>query len=232
MIHVFYRHYNISGKENWRPSWFDYEKCFDNFFQSIKNNDSVKVHIVYDGEDNSNFIFNKKHDFFHRIKVGNDLGSFNKTLEIIKENPNFFVLNDIIYLLENDYIHQKNWDFYVEEFFKSEYQNSYLTLYDHDDKYQQNIDCKIIRTKSHHFRTTPSTCGSYIMNYKTFLEDYNFNFEVFDFLKNKTSLPLDHAKFLMLQKISNRVLYSAIPGLSTHCLDNLMSPTINWGELI
>ena len=31
MIHIFYRHYNISGNDfKSRPNWFDYEKCFIN----------------------------------------------------------------------------------------------------------------------------------------------------------------------------------------------------------
>lgn len=228
MIHVFYRHYNVSGRESWRPDWFDYEKCFDNFLNSIQNKNQIKIHIVYDGEDSNNFVFDKKFDFFHRINVGSDLGSFKKTLEIIKKNSSDFLGSDIIYLMENDYLHKVNWDFYVEEFFKSEYRNNYLTLYDHADKYSQESCSNIIHTSSHHYRTTVSTCGSYLMNYETFLDDYDFNINIFDFLVNKTRLPLDHAKFLTLLKIKERTLYSALPGLSTHCLNNLLSPTINW----
>jgi hypothetical protein len=231
MIHVFYRHYNVSGKENWRPEWFDYEKCFDNFINSIYNKNLVKIHVIYDGEDKTNFIFNKKIDFLYRINVGNDLDSFKKTLEIIKKYDTKFLPSDVIYLLENDYLHQKNWDFYVNEFFDSDYKNNYLTLYDHADKYSSQLLSNIIYTDSHHYRTTISTCGSYLMNYETFLDDYDFNINIFDFLHQKTNLPLDHAKFLTLLKIKDKSLYSPIPGLSTHCLNNLLSPTINWSLL-
>jgi hypothetical protein len=87
-------------------------------------------------------------------------------------------------------------------------------------------------TKSHHYRTTPSTCGSFLLTKKVFDEDLNFNLNVFSFLKGNTTLPIDHAKFLVLEKVKDRKVLSAIPGLSTHCLNGLMSPTINWKNII
>ena len=36
-IHIFYRHYEIEGNDyKGRPSWFDFEKCFLNFLDSIE----------------------------------------------------------------------------------------------------------------------------------------------------------------------------------------------------
>ena len=35
-LHIFYRHYNIKNTDNRnRPSWFDYEKCYDNLLSTI-----------------------------------------------------------------------------------------------------------------------------------------------------------------------------------------------------
>ena len=49
MIHIFYRHYNISGNDfKGRPNGFDYKKCFINLLNTIKNTD-VKLHVVFDG---------------------------------------------------------------------------------------------------------------------------------------------------------------------------------------
>lgn len=231
MIHIFYRHYSVSHREEWRPHWFDYEKCYDNLLRTIHNPNNVRINIVFDG-DTDNFIRNKKFDNFFNINAGNDLDSFNQTLKIVKDLSESFDLNDIIYFLENDYLHMNGWDLIVQDFFSSRFKSNYLTLYDHYDKYHSQNLSEIIVTDKHHFRTTPSTCGSYLSNVETFLKDFTFHTSIFEFLKNKTSYPLDHAKFLTLQKITTSKLFSPIPGLSTHCLNNLMSPTIDWGKLI
>ena len=37
-IHIFYRHYNVSGTDNRsRPKGFDFEKCFVNLLNTIQN---------------------------------------------------------------------------------------------------------------------------------------------------------------------------------------------------
>lgn len=234
MIHIFYRHYNISVREEWRPVWFDYEKCFLNLLKTIKNKKNLSIIVVYDGEDSENFIFKHTQNIV-KISAGGDIKSFIKTLEIAKEFSSNLNENDILYFLENDYLHTDTWVEKVRSFFASSMKDNYLTLYDHFDKYMgsnQSLHSNIFVTENHHFRSTPSTCGSFLVNKKTFIEDYNFNTTVMDFLGPNTNLPLDHAKFLILSQIKNRKILSPIPGLSTHCLNNLMSPTINWEKII
>ena len=71
-IHIFYRHYNISGNDNrGRPQGFDYEKCFVNLLNTIKDT-NVKLHIVFDGNIKSNFINKYKDQFInhHFLKLG------------------------------------------------------------------------------------------------------------------------------------------------------------------
>jgi hypothetical protein len=235
MIHIFYRHYNVSGREDWRPDWFDYEKCWLNLFEQTNKNDSVKINIVFDGTSEDNFIFKYKYDKLFRIDAKGDLNSFQETLNIIHNQDNEIKSDDIIYLLENDYLHKLGWIDKVYEFFESQYKDNYLSLYDHQDKYfkeYQNLESKIHVTKSHHFRTTPSTCGSFLLTKKIFDEDFHFNLNVFSFLRSNTRLPLDHAKFLIMEKVKDRKVFSPIPGLSTHCLNGLTSPTINWENII
>lgn len=227
MIHIFYRHYPISEREHWRPDWFDYEKCFLNLLESIGDKDNVRINVVYDGNKDSNFIF--KYDLnFYYIDAKSDYESFKKTLDIIKESN--IEDDQIVYLLENDYLHVKNWDIEVEEFMKTK-NESYLSLYDHNDKYSNGYSelmSKIIVTKTHHFRTTPSTCGSFITTKKTLLEDYSAHYNSPEITKVFSDMPIDHAKFLLLKSLKNRGVYTPVPGLSTHCLVNLLSPTINW----
>ena len=84
-IHIFYRHYNTSGNDNrGRPQGFDYEKCFVNLLNTIKDT-NVKLHIVFDGNIESNFINKYKDQFItHQIKAGNDQSSFSQTWALLK----------------------------------------------------------------------------------------------------------------------------------------------------
>ena len=83
MIHIFYRHYPISGREDWRPDWFDYEKCLHNLLTTIRHKDKVKLTIVYDGKQDDNFIFKYNLNIIY-IDAKSDYESFKKTLEIVK----------------------------------------------------------------------------------------------------------------------------------------------------
>ena len=223
-IHIFYRHFNISGNDNKRrPSWFNFEQCFTNLLSTIEG-ENVDLHVIMDGDTESNFINQYKGKFIlHQIKAGSDQSSFFQTWQIAKETE--IKDTDLIYFLENDYLHLKNWVDKVIELFKTYKLPHYVSLYDHNDKYfhsmYENLVSKIFTTETHHWRTTPSTCGSFIVNKKVFNEDYNI----------QTTMTSDHQKFLDLNQTKNRLVITPIPGLSTHCMEGLMSPTIDWGKI-
>jgi hypothetical protein len=80
---------------------------------------------------------------------------------------------------------------------------------------------KVYVTDTHHWRTTPSTCGSFVMSKKAFEEDYDV----------LSTMEGDHHKFLWLNENRNRFVLSPIPGLSTHCMEGLLSPTIDWKQI-
>lgn len=221
MIHIFYRHYNVVGTDNRnRPDWFDFEKCFVNLLSTIRGKD-VKLNLVMDGQIENNFV-GKYKDFFtpHEIQAGNDHNSFWKTWEIAKDSS--IGENDLIYFLENDYLHVENWVDKILELYETYDSLGYVSLYDHNDKYTHpmydDLFSKIITTPSHHWRTTPSTCGSFIISKNIFEEDYY----------NHVNVHGDHHKFLDLAKTKGRVVITPIPGLSTHCMGGLLSPTIDW----
>tara|TARA_R110000822_G_scaffold174334_1_gene313976 strand:+ start:826 stop:1503 length:678 start_codon:yes stop_codon:yes gene_type:complete len=223
-IHIFYRHYNVSGTDNRsRPKWFDFEKCFVNLLNTIQNK-NVELHVVFDGDINSNFI-GKYQDKFttHLIKAGNDQLSFFQTWEIAKSIP--MEQTDLVYFIENDYLHFQGWDKKVTELFETYKLLHYVSLYDHNDKYflpmYEDLVSKIFTTETHHWRTTPSTCGSFIITKQLFDLDYDIN----------TSIVGDHNKFSQLAEERNRMVITPIPGLSTHCMEGLMSPTIKWDKL-
>ena len=223
-IHIFYRHYNVSGTDNRsRPKWFNFEKCFVNLLKTIQNK-NVELHVVFDGDINFNFI-GKYQDKFttHLIKAGNDQSSFFQTWEIAKSIP--MEQTDLVYFIENDYLHLQGWDQKVTELFETYKLLHYVSLYDHNDKYflpmYEDLVSKIFTTETHHWRTTPSTCGSFIITKQLFDLDYDIN----------TSIVGDHNKFLQLAEERNRMVITPTPGLSTHCMEGLMSPTINWKDI-
>ena len=223
-IHIFYRHYNTSGNDNrGRPQGFDFEKCFINLLDTIKDT-NVELHIVFDGNIESNFINKYKDQFItHQIKAGNDQSSFSQTYSLAKDTP--IGESDLIYFLENDYLHTQGWVNKLIELFSTYKLLHYVSLYDHNDKYflpqYEDLVSKIFVTENHHWRTTPSTCGSFIITSELLEQDYDF----------LTSVEGDHNKFLQLGEERNRMVITPIPGLSTHCMEGLMSPTINWKNI-
>jgi hypothetical protein len=222
-IHILYRHYNVEGTGNKynRPNWFDYEKCFINLLNTIEGK-NVDLHVIMDGDSDLNFIKKYKDKYtLHSINVGSDYDSYLETYKYIK------TLNvedtDLIYFLENDYLHVDNWVEEIITLFTTYPQGlNYVSLYDHNDKYflpmYDNLASKIFTTSTRHWRTTPSTCGSYIIPKNIFIEDEDIN----------TGGPGDHDKFLYLNSTKNRFVLTPIPGLSTHCMEGLLSPTIDW----
>jgi hypothetical protein len=221
-IHIFYRHYNVKKTDGkGRPGWFDYEKCFKNLLSTLTPD--VKLYVMFDGDSNTNFISKyKNHYTLHEFKVGNDQDSFFETCHYIKKQN--IGDSDLVYFLENDYLHIMGWVDKVKELFSTYSNLDYISLYDHFDKYStmyNNLVSKIFLSPTHHWRTTPSTCGSFIINKSTFDEDYPI----------LSTMAGDHNKFLWLNQNKGRFVATAIPGLSTHCMQGLLSPTINWEKI-
>jgi hypothetical protein len=228
-----------------RPSWFDYENCFKNLLKSIEEsqvNFYINLNLIFDGNIesfNNNFIskyFNitsnestlkyKKNIIF--INAGSGDASGNKVMDII-EASNEIDDEDLIYTLENDYLHKNDWLRKIEELYKSKNHFHYVTLYDHLDKYEHtshyvkrydSLLSKIYVTDTHHWRTMTSTCFSFISKAKYFKRDIFY----FRYLRDVFILP-----FLKIYK--RRVLLSAIPALSTHCMTKYMAPTVDWEKI-
>lgn len=227
-IHIFYSHYNVEGNNGKaRPEWFDYEKCFINLINTIATRDDVNLHVVMDGKIEDNWI-KKYKDYFtgHEI-VGGDMIKVTLALyKIVKEyecSP-----DDLIYILENDYLHLGKWVDEVQTLYCEFANLNYVSLYDHGDKYfltaYDDLVSKIWATTTLHWRSTPSTCGSYITTKSMFDMDYSDHTGV--------TVPIgDHHKWLYLNQSKGRFIITPVPGLSTHCMEGLLSPTIDWAKL-
>jgi hypothetical protein len=224
-IHIFYRHFNIQGNDRKnRPICFDFEKCFINLISTIENK-NIDLHVIMDGDIESNFVSKYKDKFIsHQIKAGTDQSSFFQTWNIVKEIE--IGDTDLIYFLENDYLHVHGWHEKIIDLFNT-YDGyvGYVSLYDCLDKYTSpdytDLVSHIYVTKTSHWRTTPSTCGSFIINKQLFDADYDIH----------TTFVGDHHKFLWLSKNRGRLVLSPIPSLSTHNVSNLMAPLIDWDTI-
>jgi hypothetical protein len=230
MIRIFQRHCNFSTQSanKPRPDWFDREKIFDSFISTL---DERVIYTAFHDSGNGpiedHFLQNKNVNKISR-KGGNDAQSFLNILNYVIEQN--YDDNDIIYFLEDDYLHKQGWiDIMLEGF---EYIGAdYYTLYDHPDKYYlpmyESLQSKIIATPSIHWRTTPSTTNTYACTFETLKKHLDIHVKSCDLVEKWTK---DHVKFTKLWSIGSNLI-SCIPGYSTHVEGNMLSPTTDWSKI-
>ena len=233
-IEVFVRHCYYSKiqelPDRIRPSWFNKIKVFENFKNTL-NPDLINYTIVYDefyGSIDKTFLAKEKN--VEIIKCGNECDSFLKTLEIIQSKN----LSDdtIVYLLEDDYLHRPGWSEVMLEGF--EINSHYLTLYDFDFFIAKGWLCEIFTTPSSHWRAVPATTNTFACKYKTLIEDIEIQkeYSIYGIREmDEYSYSRDYNKFWELQK-QERYLISPMPGWSTHCDENHISPIIDWKKVV
>jgi hypothetical protein len=209
-----------------RPEWFDKIKIFENLKRTI-NPELAQLNILYDEHfGNISETFLSSEENVQIVNCGNEAGSFLRTLEIVESSG--FDDDTIIYFLEDDYLHRKNWCEVLMEAFTLPIH--YVSLYDHLDKYMDypDLTSKIYHTNSVHWRSVPSTCNTYAAKMGQLKEDMSIH-KHFS-AASPDGISMDHAKFVHLGN-SGRTLITPIPGYSTHC-DLLHSPTIDWEKYI
>lgn len=138
-----------------------------------------------------------------------------------------FKQDDIIYFLEDDYLHQPDALLVLEEGIKIN-NSGYVTLYDHPDKYTEmysNYNTQYLSSNNYNWRTTPSTTNTFACLYKTIMEDIETHL-----LYTNNGITIDHEKFLKLDTMG-RSLISSIPGYSTHVENGMLSPNVDWQKI-
>lgn len=223
MIRIFQRHCQFSSNSanKQRPEWFNREKIFDSFQKTFNN--KVNYTAFYDTLNGSkHFIFNKNVNIVE-TEGGSEAKSFNNLLKYVHEQD--FKDEDIIYFVEDDYLHLDGWiDIMLEGF--NQIGADYYTLYDHPDKYYlpmyQDLQSKIITTENSYWRTSPSTTCTFACKFGTFKKYFE------DHLKFcSEGFTHDHQMFLHLWSIGSN-LVSCMPAYSTHVEANMLSPFREW----
>jgi hypothetical protein len=228
-IEVFLRHCyhtNVGGSAINRPDWWDKEKVFENFKRTL-NSQTTNYTVIYDkhyGERSETFLKNEEN--VYEIDCGKESLSFCATLKYILSQD--FDEDTIIYFLEDDYVHRPDWDKVLIDGFNLPV--SYITLYDHLDKYQEmykDFMTKVLHTELSHWMPTPSTTNTFAVKFKTLQEDYLIH------QKYSTGYEpsFDHGKFIELNQ-KGRNLISSIPGYSTHCHKDFLAPCIDWSTYL
>ncbi len=240
-IHILYRHVHVKANarsrdpNKSRPEWFSHEKCFKNLLDTIHQDPlghRVSITVMYDGppEDLQDdfiapYLANPENGIrLQYLKAGSDINSFLITLAYAHRAE--FAPNDIVYFLENDYVHQHGWVSKVLELYASGQTFDIVSLYDHKDKYflpmYAQLTARLLLSPTHHWRTTPSSCATFLLEKSAFDRDY----DAFSCGQN------DFFFFSELTGRRGRVMLSPIPGLSTHSMEGYLSPNVDWAQLV
>jgi hypothetical protein len=230
MIRLFQLHCNFSelSQNKLRPEWFNREKIFDSLMLTLDERvEYTAFHDSGNGEIEDHFLQNKNVNKISE-KGGSGAQTFVNLLNhVIKQDYND---NDIIYFLEDDYLHKPGWINVLLDGFK--YINAdYYTLYDHPNKYYPELIDKfptsLFVTPTAHWRTTMSTTNTYACEFKTLKKHFNIHIQHCDL---EAKWVKDHDKFTHLWNIGSNLI-SCVPGYSSHIEENMLSPITDWSQI-
>ena len=228
-IHIFYRICDV-GYPKEKPSYITKENCLRNAVLTFPL-EKVDWHVVADNVCDETYQMILRYvpeKFVKRVSVGHGAGTFRMVLlDALELND-----NDLIYFLEDDYLHlPKSLENLVE---CAECNNEdYITLYDHPDKYSYFDGYSLMGEKrelyftgSHHWKTTCSTT----MTFASFVSVLKRDKKVF-MRWTETKHPYDFQIFIELFLFKKARLVSPIPSLSTHGETKFLAPGIDWESI-
>lgn len=226
--------YRISdaGYNKIKPKYINNENCLRNAVETFKNAKwSVYADNVSTETDDMIQKYVTRSDIEY-VSVGHGAGTFNLTLdEALKYED-----DEIVYFLENDYIHKPESLEILKQGF--ELGASFVSLYDHPDKYLPPEkggnpycqggaeDTRVYLTKDCHWKITNSTTMTFAAKVSTLKR-------VEPILRKHTNgtHPNDFQMFLELRQ-NNELLITPIPGYSTHGETAWLSPLTDWETYI
>lgn len=224
--------YRISegGYPKDKPEYITKINCLKNALTHFDENDFTLIADGVSEEFKSEIrkVYNGK---IENINIGNGAGTFNIALNNIEGLD----VNEIVYFLEDDYLHKEGSQKILESGF--DLGMDYVTLYDHPDKYLNPIEggnpycegraefTRVYLGEYSHWKLTNSTTMTFAAKVKTLKEDEGI-------LRQWTAgeHPHDFQMFGELQKKGRR-LVSSIPGYSTHGETRWLTPLTNWEKI-
>lgn len=229
-IHLFYRICDF-GYPKQKPDYITKENCLRNAVGAFPL-DSVKWHVLADNVCEETYKMVLKYipkDMITRVNVGHGAGTFRMAYnQAVLLND-----DDLVYFLEDDYLHLPQSLDILKEAAKCNNQD-YVTLYDHPDKYSffgagnSLIGQKlaVYYTGHRHWRITSSTT----MTFAAFADTLKRDKDVF-MRWTRTRHPYDFQIFVELFLFKKAYLISPIPSLSTHGETLFLAPGIDWNKM-
>lgn len=228
--------YRISdaGYSKVKPNYVTNENCLKNFC-NVFFNYIYDINVIADNcSDNTLKMIHKYIDpiNIHKTSEGSGAQTFNIALDKALKYDD----EEIVYFVENDYIHKPGSEKVIKE--GIELGASFVTLYDHPDKFLDPSrggnkycqggaeDTRVYLTQSSHWKITNSTTMTFAAKVKTLRE-------VEPILRKYTTgtYPRDFDMFLELRE-NNHILISSIPGYSTHGETAWLSPLTDWSKYV
>jgi hypothetical protein len=222
--------YRISdaGYNKVKPDYINNENCLKNFV-SVFGNENLYIIADNCSEPTLNMI--EKYVIpsnIEKVSVGHGAGTFNLALDKALTWDD----DEIVYFLENDYLHKPGSDKILEEGFSVGYH--YVALYDHPDKYINGANpfvedggevTRLMLTDSCHWKITNSTTMTFAARVSTLKQDESV-------LREFTSgtHPNDFYMFLALRD-KQHGLITPVPGYSTHGETAWLSPLTDWSKI-
>ncbi len=235
-MNIFYRYCNkeleSSQYRDKRPSWFSKFTCFDTFYNSYLNSlsiaDSFKLFFIGEPGRLQDYIQSKfvTPQTFIDINEDTCTKSVIKAIEVIDSVKD----NDSIFCAEDDYLWLPD---AVETLYQGIELNGFVTGYDHPGiNYMQDCNMcqnnitkekeKIAFYQGKHWRTNESTTHT-----------FGCKREIFDKTKHiiLNRIELDDQAFFKKSYLDYGIrLWSPIPGVTTACDKDYLTPTINWEQ--
>jgi len=225
--------YRISdtGYNKIKPDYIGNEQCLKNATEVFKDADWSIIADNISSKTNDMIQRYKSRDCVNYVSVGNGARTFNIALDEALMYPD----DEIIYFIENDYLHKPQSQKILEEGFNLG--ASFVSLYDHPDKYLEPSqggnpycdggaeDTRVHITTNCHWKITNSTTMTFATRVKTLKR-------VEPILRKYTSgtHPDDFKMFLELRH-NNELLITSIPGYSTHGETSWLTPLTDWSKI-
>ena len=225
--------YRISdaGYNKVKPNYINNKKCLANASKIFKYADWSIIADNVSEETNNMIQKYKSRNHIDYVSVGHGAGTFNLALDEALRYDD----DEIIYFIENDYLHKHKSQKILEEGFSLG--ASFVALYDHPDKYLDpsqggNPYCeggaeetRVYLTNSCHWKITNSTTMTFASKVSTLKR-------IEPILRKHTSgtHPNDFQMFLELRQ-QGELLITPLPGYATHGEVAWLSPLTDWSKI-
>ena len=222
-----------SGYSKVKPTYINNEACLKNAIQTFPWFEHDWTILADNISEETRTMIKKyiSEKFIKDVSIGHGAGTFNLALDEALQEPDW----QVVYFLENDYLHKPNSDKIILE--GLELGASFVSLYDHPDKYLPPSqggnpycdggaeDTRVYLTESSHWKITNSTT----MTFATTIENL---VRTEPTLRKYTqgTYPEDFKMFLDLRE-QGELLISSIPGYSTHGETAWLSPLTDWSQI-